>query len=57
MEESLGVISEVTDNSISSLEDADATQILIELEQANYIYEAVLSSTSDIMQMSLLDYL
>jgi flagellar hook-associated protein 3 FlgL len=56
-EDSLSMISEVTTNSISSLEDADATQILIELEQANYVYEAVLSSTSDIMQMSLLDYL
>lgn len=57
IEESLSVISDVTDNSISSLEDADATQILVELEQANYIYEAVLSSTSDIMQISLLDYI
>jgi len=56
-ESSLSVISEVATNSISSLEDADATQILVELEQANYIYEAVLSSASDIMQMSLLDYL
>lgn len=56
-ESSLSVISEVTTSSISSLEDADATQILVELEQANYIYEAVLSSTSDIMQMSLLDYI
>jgi len=46
----------ITTNAISGVEDADAAQILVELEQANYIYEAVLTSSASIMRMSLLDY-
>lgn len=57
VEASLSQIQGVVTSGISREEDADATQILVELEQANYIYEAVLSSTSQIMGMSLLDYL
>jgi flagellar hook-associated protein 3 FlgL len=48
---------ELVTNSISSEEDADATQLLIELNQAEYVYQAVLQSTADIMSMSLLDYI
>jgi flagellar hook-associated protein 3 FlgL len=54
---SLSLVKELTNNSISSIEDADATQLVIELEQANYVYEAVLSSSADFMNMSLLDYI
>ncbi|MGE4191874.1 MAG: flagellar hook-associated protein FlgL [Pseudodesulfovibrio sp.] len=54
---SLSLVKELTANSISSEEDADATQLVVELEQANYVYEAVLSTSSSIMSMSLLDYI
>ncbi|MES9995793.1 flagellar hook protein [Desulfovibrio aminophilus] len=57
VESSISQIRSVTTTSISGEEDADLTQVLVELEQANYVYEAVLSSTSSIMKMSLLDYL
>jgi flagellar hook-associated protein 3 FlgL len=56
-ESSLSLVQTITANSISNEEDADAAQILVELEQANYIYEAVLTSSSSIMSMSLLDYI
>jgi flagellar hook-associated protein 3 FlgL len=54
---SLSLVQQITTASISREEDADATQILVELEQANYVYEAVLNSASKIMNMSLLDYI
>jgi len=54
---SLSLIKELAANSISREEDADATQLVVELEQANYVYEAVLSTSSSIMSMSLLDYI
>lgn len=54
---SLSLVKELTTNSISSIEDANATQLVVELEQANYVYEAVLSSSADIMRMTLLDYI
>ncbi|EGB16264.1 flagellar hook-associated protein 3 [Pseudodesulfovibrio mercurii] len=54
---SLSLVKSLTTNSISSIEDADATQLVVELEQANYVYEAVLSTSSSIMSMSLLDYI
>ena len=56
-EQSLSLVQEMVNSSISGEEDADATQILVELEQANYVYEAVLSSSSDILKMSLLNYI
>lgn len=55
--EAISQVRTITGNSISRVEDADAAQILVELEQANYVYEAVLTSSSSIMQMSLLDYI
>lgn len=54
---SITQIRSVTSSSISGEEDADLTKVLVDLKQANYVYESVLSSTSNIMQMSLLDYL
>jgi flagellar hook-associated protein 3 FlgL len=56
-EQSLSVAKSLTENSISREEDADAAQLIVELEQANYVYEAVLNSSADIMRMSLLDYI
>lgn len=56
-EQSLSVVQSLTENSISREEDADAAQLVVELEQANYVYEAVLSSSADIMKMSLLNYI
>ncbi|BDQ35505.1 flagellin N-terminal helical domain-containing protein [Pseudodesulfovibrio portus] len=57
IEQSLSLVKEITTNSISREEDADAAQLIIELEQANYVYEAVLSTSSDIMKMTLLNYI
>ena len=57
VEQSLSLVKEITTNSISREEDADAAQLIIELEQANYVYEAVLSTSSEIMNMSLLNYI
>ena len=54
---SLSLVQTLTANSISNIEDADATQLVVELEQANYVYEAVLQTSSSIMSMSLLDYI
>ncbi len=39
------------------MEDADASTLTVELARANYIYQAVLSTQSKVMSMSLLDYL
>lgn len=50
-------IKSMTTSAISSEEDADAAQLIIELEQANYIYQAVLSTSADVMEISLLNYL
>ena len=47
----------INTSSISNREDADAAQLVVELEQANYVYQAVLSSSADIMKMSLLSYI
>jgi len=55
--QSLSLVKTMTDNSISREEDADAAQLIVELEQANYVYEAVLNSSADIMRMSLLDHM
>lgn len=56
-QESLSQVQSLTTGSISRLEDADAAQLIIELEQANYVYQAVLSSSADVMNMSLLNYI
>ena len=44
-------------NSVSRIEDANLPQIIVELEQANYVYQAVLKSSASIMGTSLLDYI
>jgi flagellar hook-associated protein 3 FlgL len=54
---SLSLVKELAANAASSIEDADAAQLVIELEQANYVYQAVLSTSSSVMSMSLLDYI
>ena len=52
-----GQLQELVTASISRREDADATQILVELNQAEYVYEAVLSTTSQILNLNLLNFL
>lgn len=42
---------------ISAVEDADATQLSVEMAQAEYVYEAVLSTTTNVFQLNLLNYL
>ena len=54
---SLSLVQQITTAGISREEDADATQILVELEQASYVYEAVLNSSAKVMNMSLLNYI
>jgi len=54
---SLSLVKELAANAASSIEDADAAQLVVELEQANYVYQAVLSTSSSVMSMSLLDYI
>lgn len=54
---SLSLVKTLTANAVSSIEDADAAQLVAELEQAKYVYQAVLSTSSSIMSMSLLDYI
>lgn len=56
-EESMTILKELVTDTKSDKEDADATSLLIELTQAEYIYESVLSTTGDLIGMSLLDYL
>jgi len=56
-QQSLAQVKEITTASISHEEDADAAQLVVELEQANYVYESVLNSSAKVMQMSLLDYI
>jgi flagellar hook-associated protein 3 FlgL len=54
---SLSLVKSLAANAASSIEDADAAQLVVELEQANYVYQAVLSTASSVMSMSLLDYI
>lgn len=56
-EQSLSTVQSITTSSISREEDADAAQILVELEQANYVYEAVLNSSASVMEMTIMSYL
>ena len=50
------LVSTATAN-ISDIEDADVTQLTTNLAKAQYAYEAVLESSSIIMNLSLLDYM
>jgi len=43
--------------SLSNVEDADLSQLIIDLAKYQYIYESVLSVSSQIMGQSLLDYI
>jgi len=56
-EASLEALQASVESHISSVEDADASTLTVELARAEYIYQAVLSSQAQIMNMSLLDYL
>ncbi|WP_432734582.1 flagellar hook protein [Maridesulfovibrio sp. FT414] len=47
----------LTGDAISDEEDADSAALTVELSKAEYIYQAVLSSTSKVISMSILDYL
>lgn len=44
-------------SSISDEEDADSAALSLELSKTEYVYNAVLSSTSKVINMSILDYL
>ncbi len=55
--QSLALTRERVASAISDEEDADSAQLTIELSRAEYIYQAVLSSTSDVIGMSIMNYL
>lgn len=46
-----------TETFLSSVEDADLTQLSVDLARSDYIYQSVLSSSAKIMNVSLLDYM
>ncbi|GAB7079429.1 flagellar hook-associated protein FlgL [Megalodesulfovibrio paquesii] len=54
---SIDTLYAAAETNLSGIEDADTVQLAVDLAKAEYAYEAVLSSSSRIMQMSLLDYL
>ncbi|WP_022661500.1 flagellin N-terminal helical domain-containing protein [Paucidesulfovibrio longus] len=56
-EESMTILSELVTETKSGKEDADETTLLVELSQAQYVYKSVLSTTSDLIGLSLLDYI
>ena len=48
---------ERVESAISDEEDADSATLTVELSRTQYIYKAVLSSSSEIISMSIMDYL
>lgn len=55
--QSLNLTRERVSSAISDEEDADSTQLTIELSRTEYVYNAVLNSTSKVINMSIMDYL
>ncbi len=53
----IDVLTNVAETGISNILDADYTELATKLSQAEYIYEAVLESSSLIMGLSLMDYI
>lgn len=53
----LETIIDAAEANISDIEDADITQLSTDLAKAEYAYEAVLQSSTQIMGLSLLDYI
>lgn len=53
----IGITKDRSISQISSVEDADATQLSVEMAQAEYVYQAVLSTTSNVFKLNLLSYL
>lgn len=56
-ENTIEVLRDNADTRLSSVEDADLSQLLLDLAKYQYAYQSVLSSSSKIMSMSLLDYI
>jgi len=56
-ENTLSVLTDNSTSQLSTVEDADLSQLLLDLSKYQYAYESVLSSSSKIMGMSLLDYM
>ncbi|NDV25217.1 flagellar hook-associated protein FlgL [Desulfovibrio sp. JC010] len=55
--QSLELTRERVASAISDEEDADSAELSVELSRAEYIYNAVLSSTSNVISMSIMNYL
>ncbi|MGE4291537.1 MAG: flagellar hook protein [Desulfovibrio sp.] len=56
-EDRLTILADQVTASKSGKEDAEETALLVELAQSKYVYESVLSTTTNLISMSLLDYL
>ncbi|MBI4805094.1 MAG: flagellar hook-associated protein FlgL [Desulfovibrio sp.] len=56
-ENTISVLRDNAETNLSAVEDADITQVLIDLSKYQYTYQSVLASSTKIMGMSLLDYI
>ncbi len=57
VEKNLEDLEDSATTSLSKVEDADLSQLIIDLAKYQYVYESVLSVSSKVMNMSLLDYI
>jgi flagellar hook-associated protein 3 FlgL len=56
-ENTISILRDNAETNLSAVEDADITQLLIDLSKYQYTYQSVLASSTKIMGMSLLDYI
>lgn len=56
-ENTISILRGNAETNLSAVEDADLTQVLIDLSKYQYTYQSVLASSTKIMGMSLLDYI
>ena len=56
-ENTISVLRDNAETNLSAVEDADVTQLLINISKYQYTYQSVLASSTKIMGMSLLDYI
>ena len=56
-ENTLSILRDNAETRLSKVEDADLSQLLLDLAKYQYAYQSVLSSSSKIMGMSLLNYI
>ena len=57
IESAIAITRDRNTSQISSVENADATQLTIEMAQAEYVYQSVLATTTTVFSLNLLEYL